>query len=165
MATGMTWIARATANGVSTISFDNVFTTTYDFYCIVGTGNVSSAAYGVLLRMRVGGVDATGANYERQRTDASNTTLSSIRLTNSNTMQIGAFTDTMRGGFVCEVAYPALAQQTGFETHLTYDSTGSTLGIGTGVHAQNIAYDGCTIYMAAGDFTDAVFDIYGYGTT
>ena len=59
---GLTLINTTSFSAVSSQSFNDVFSSTYDNYRVLATGTVSSTR--AAFRLRVSGADATGNNYE-----------------------------------------------------------------------------------------------------
>ena len=59
---GLTLINTTSFSAVSSQSFNDVFSTTYDYYKVIASGTVSSTR--PAFRLRVSGADATGSNYE-----------------------------------------------------------------------------------------------------
>lgn len=60
---GLTQVANVSFTSASTVSVNNVFTSTYDNYVITVTGT-SSADLDVAMRFRSSGTDTTSANYQ-----------------------------------------------------------------------------------------------------
>ena len=65
MATGLILLAKDTFSAVTSVSIDNVFSATYKQYKIITNASGSTAA-NISMRLRVGGVDNSSANYGRQ---------------------------------------------------------------------------------------------------
>jgi hypothetical protein len=63
---GLVHINTTTFSAVASQSVNDVFSSTYDSYKLVYNFTAANTATGLRFQLRVGGVDATGANYARQ---------------------------------------------------------------------------------------------------
>jgi hypothetical protein len=154
-----------TFTGVSSISLNGCFTTTYDNYEILLQITASSAAAYTGMRMRVGGTDSTAASYSSQSFEATGTTVQASRLA-SQTNWLVAYHDTSYpGGFASlMVNAPALARNTNMFSTLPYRevaATQMTYRAMAGVHTVTTAYDGFSLAPASGTITGVV-SVYGY---
>lgn len=135
-------IASQTVSGVSSVIFDNVFTSTYDHYFIIPSVSTVSAA-GLDVTMRAGGSDNTSAVYARQALAADNTSVTAAR-TGAGTLFNAAL------GFASTVEYcsgmafiqaPALANRTG----ITNQSSGAMDGNLT-LNYRQFCHDSATVF-------------------
>ena len=153
---GLTLIKKVTFSAVSSFSEDNVFTSTYDNYVILLSG-VSTTAAEISLRLRVGGVDATGSNYVQQKLNVTSSTVAGV----AGTITEFDMTDgsTIRFDASCEIFQPAVAVETGFESFGHKD--GSRISLIGSEHNLTTAYDGFTVFIQSGNFTGTLW-LYGY---
>ena len=149
-----------TFTGVSSISLNGCFTSTYDNYLIMF--NSTSSAAGVLTaRLRVGGTDASADDYNQQRTNSAATSVSGARAT-GQTSWLGSNFSTGLGVMTMNLFRPALAATTlilassSRETNTNIDTDNWGLG-----HNLATAYDGVSFIMATGTITGTI-TVYGY---
>jgi hypothetical protein len=163
---GMTLITSNTFSGASSISLNNVFSATYANY-FVATNFTSSGSTNqqVGLRLRVGGVDSTGADYVHDGNRSYPTaviyyggTLSSWGLNPISSVNAN------NASHVCNLLSPFIANRTGIHALGTgYDATYGTQGIlFSGSHGNSTSYDGFTLFVASGNIAGTV-KVYGYG--
>lgn len=155
-------------SGVTTQSFNNVFNATYTNYKIL-LSNLTNASAGLSflnMRMRVGGVDASGGStYNWSFIGSYGTVSFNTGLTAADTMQIGGLTNGGIGWNVLDVSRPFLASQTLIiSDHLGYqsDTAQYTQRRGLGAHSPTNSYDGFTIYSSTGNNIGGTMSIYGY---
>jgi hypothetical protein len=77
----LTLLDTTTFSAQSSVSFDDVFSATYDNYLIHIANTGSTTAVDVLMRLRAAGVDNSSANYSRSSIFQSSTTVSGQLLT------------------------------------------------------------------------------------
>jgi hypothetical protein len=148
----------------SSVTADNIFTSTYTNYRIMfrqlGTSNTTTE-----FRLRVGGVNATASNYNQQRLTGGGATASASATTGQGYFQVlgpnGAFICT----YIFDLFSPAEAAVTTFLTQqvkadgaYTVQSTESIYGN----HTLTTAYDGFALAPQAGTVT-GTYTVYGYG--
>ena len=139
-----------TFTGASSVSINNCFSSTYNNYLITLECNAGSGNY-VNLRLRVGGVDASGSNYSWGFVNTTNgatafqlagsgATSSNINRPSTSGRSITSFT----------IFNAPLAQETIWSGTLSYND-GATVAIAGamgGIHAVSTAYDGFTLIHA-----------------
>ena len=158
---GMVLVATSSFTTAATVSVDNCFTSTYTNYLIVLRHVGSGANVSLAMRLRVGGADASGANYTIQNIDGNHTTVSGYR--NSS---VTAFTElfladsTQIDTAEVLVSGPALAEKTAVFTSGVTGNTGAFVRLSGGTHSLATAYDGFTIYPASGTITGSL-RVYG----
>ena len=155
-AAGLTLIKKVTFSGVTSFSEDNVFTSAYDNYLILMSGTSSSAS-DTWLRLRVGGVDATSANYDVQLLNVTGGTVSGL----SQTTSVFTLGSDSTSGFnhSSQIFGPAIADKTGWLSFGHRD--GARIGFFGGTHTLTTAYDGFTIIDNVGTITGTLW-LYGY---
>lgn len=158
---GLVLINSTTFTAQSTVSFNNVFSSTYNNYklLISATGSVVSANGN--LRMRVGGVDNSSSNYARQFLRAIGGSVSGNfnTLTETNLVDVGTgFTSVA----TVEIFSPALAVNTRIQAHFNGVNTDTNyIGLFEAQHKVATAYDGFSFIPSAGTTTGTI-SIYGY---
>jgi hypothetical protein len=161
---GLTLISTTTMSAVSSQSFNNVFTSTYDNYLVVGAFTASAASQNLNARLRVGGTDnATASSYVTQILDANDTSITGSRLTNDLFQALGVISNvsSIPNAFSGVFYNPAKASPTSITTS-TFACIGSAYTrLGYASHNQSTAYDGFTLIPGSGTITGSV-SIYGY---
>ena len=147
-------------SGVTTITRDNIFTSTYTNYLIVLRYEITGAA--VSMQLRVGGVTAA-TNYNRDLLEWASGASSVSTLTAQTSLGIGGATAGNVGLVNMFVSGPALAASTIFQPYNTYFSTVGVGALYNGRHSTATAYDGFII--TGGANMSGTYTIYGYGKT
>jgi len=147
-------------SGVTTITRDNIFTSTYTNYLIVLRYEITGAA--VSMQLRVGGVTAA-TNYNRDLLEWASGASSVSTLTAQTSLGIGGATAGNVGLVNMFVSGPALAASTIFQPYNTYFSTVGVGALWNGRHSTATAYDGFII--TGGANMSGTYTIYGYGKT
>ena len=155
-AAGLTLIKKVTFSAVASFSEDNVFTSDYDNYLILISG-VSSSASDTQLRLRVGGVDASGSNYLYQGLNVQGATVSGFVGT-ATVFTLGS-DGTNRFDHRAEIFGPAIADKTGWLSFGHRDDL--RIGFTGSYHNLSTAYDGFTILDNVGNITGTLW-LYGY---
>ena len=149
----------------STVTADSIFTSSYTNYRVMikmlGTANTSCP-----LVLRVGGVSATAANYNRQLTLSSSTTTESVRATGLTSLGLeipnGAFFSTaILDFFGVAVAEPTIVMTQQFKNDGAYTTPYSYPAIYYN-HTLSTAYDGFSFSPVSGTVT-GTYTVYGYG--
>lgn len=148
---------RVSFSGLTSLSLDGVFSSTYDNYMVVLRGTGSGSFNQV--RLRSAGADATGTDYVNQALSASGTTVAGARSTLS-LFRFSVFEGTLRGGVTGFFYGPALAQPTAMRCVTVRDTSSAMIEDNAGTHSLSTSYDGFTIYPASGTFTGAIA-VYG----
>jgi hypothetical protein len=153
-----------TVTGVTSVSLNGVFTSTYENYAMI-LQMYGSTDDNVALRMRTSGTDAT-TNYNSQRFDVGSTAFNGARLTAqtsllaANVYRPSTNPNLWRG----TIGSPNLAKFTTFEvTALDVGAAGTdpTYRAMVANHGTATAYDGLTLIANAGNMTGTIH-IYGY---
>ena len=158
---GLTFLASSSPSAASTVTFDSVFSSTYQNYLITGV-LTGSADAGVQMRLRVGGVDLSGSNYSY--TVLFNDT-SSVSGTGGGTSQTSAkFTNSGSSGtsvFTSYMMNPFATAPTGYMTNQARFIGGSQARCDFygGTNLTN-SYDGFKLYPDSGTFSGTI-RIYG----
>ena len=147
----------------SSITADNVFTSSYTNY-VLRIRQQSSGNINTDLRLRVGGVSASGSNYNYQRIQASSTSVSGLR-TNATAFNMEAVNGAFFTTQVIEFFAPALAEPTNLTLNSNQSNgayTSSIFTIHQGNHTLSTAYDGFEFYPSSGTLT-GTYTVYAYG--
>lgn len=144
-----------TLNAVSTVSFNNVFNSSYKNYLLLVNVTLSSAV--VRYRLRVSGSDASGSNYVYKTLRGNGTAASSISATETAGYLTGANATYHR--IFANIFSPAEAVPT-----TTLHQFATDDGINShdlSYHNVSTAYDGITIYPSSGNMSGEI-TIYAY---
>jgi len=156
---GLVLITKATFSGQSSVSIENCFSATYTHYIVKRNFSASAADLNVNVRLRVGGSDASGANYRYQVLEATSTTVSGARATGQSTFTaaLGATELTAIGWAELWISNPFEAVPTTMWRDAGYTMTGN-LGITPIVQAHDLStsYTGITVYPSSGTITGSI---------
>lgn len=155
-------INKTDFTGVASVSLDNVFTTTYDLYRIVVSNMSQSGSQNWNMRLRAFGTDSSASNYNHAR----------IELNTGSTTQGGGGAANLAGlispsaaitsGMMeIVVSRPVQADQT--EVFFNLGGIGNAnprAAPGGFVYEANTAFDGFTLFPAAGTITGTI-RVYG----
>lgn len=160
---GLVHINTTSFSAVASVSINDVFSATYDSYMIKAaiTGSVSSNAN---IRFRVGGVDASGANYQSQYIVGSGTSVSGARATTDTSAvdMILSNVTTTNYARVVEIHNPFKTVVTTWFNAGPSDSGGSIAFIQYGgVHTLTTSYTGFTALAQSGNITGSI-SVFGY---
>jgi hypothetical protein len=160
---GLTLINTTSFSAVASQSVNNVFTSTYDNYRILCRfTDTASGGSNISLRMRVAGVDASGATtYKSQQADFDGSG-SNIQRRNSDAMVISGSdtTATQLNTWGLDIFSPALATATAVQSTGLSNNGSGYMRLAFGNHAVATAYDGFT-FFSSGNMTGIV-RVYGY---
>ena len=162
---GLTLINSQSFSAVSSQSLNNVFSSTYDNYKILLDFTDSSLDTEVTIRLRVSGVDASGANYFNRYlhgptpVPVNNDNQTSFRFV----MELDGATNAHVYSNIVEIKSPFKLETTVISLDgLLRGSAGSAyFAVGSAFHEQNISYDGFTLIASSGNITGTV-SVYGY---
>jgi hypothetical protein len=152
-------INSTTLSAVSSVSLNNVFTSTYQAYRIV-VDVVASAAAVSYVRLRSNGTDDTSTNYHQQRITAGSTTLAGSRVVSGNNFRIGDI-NTTRGITWMDISDPMLPQATVITQMYGWGTGSCELGMGFHEFDSVATFDGITFYPSTGTMTGNM-RVYGY---
>ena len=152
---------EVTFTGVSSISFNGVFSATYDNYRII-TKATASTRVALNMRMRVAGVDNTTANYQAQLSGAEAAAGVFVRASNQTSGRIAAV-DTTTTPISTDIMSPFLAEVTVMTSlvGLAAATTGNSVAMESMGHNVASSFDGFTLLPASGTLTGKI-RIYGY---
>jgi hypothetical protein len=167
---GLVHIETKTLTG-SSVSFDNVFSTTFNVFQIKIAYAQSSAGY-LGFRLRAGGVDST-TNYSGINVIGYHNGTSGIvewegtaTVTNAAYVTYNGGGGTERTGATWDVFLPSESVRTMISGTYSrnYAGTKSITGITGVTHTLNTAYDGFTLFpvTGGGTFSSGTASVYGY---
>lgn len=145
------------AVGVSSLSLNNVFTSEYDNYMIVGS--VSGAVTTLQCRLRVGGVDnSTATSYPHQNISANGSAYGANRVTGNNYWRIVTYGVEKGSSFTSYIFGPQLSQATAMRSVSVLSGSGSPeIADWAGTHTVSAAYDGCSFINSSNFLKLTVF--------
>jgi len=153
---------QVTFTGVSSLSLNDVFSTTYDNYLIL-IDQVGTADSDTNWRFRVSGSDNSNANYQFQFTDIQTvSSFGSNRTTNGTSGRVASLNNANRNRNEVTVYSPFLTQTTAwFSTGQKTDGTTPSTTFYSGVFNATTSFTGFTMLPQSGTFTGTV-SVYGY---
>ena len=155
--------AETTVTGVTSATADNVFTSAYTNYLIMGTF-ATSGNDSLSIKFRASG-SSTSTNYTRQLLQGAGGTASAGRSTAQTSFVVAASnSSTTLSSFNMSLFQPQLADETIINMPVTqhyadYDTIENTFLVGNQKSAT--AFDGIEFLVAAGTF-ELTYTIYGY---
>ena len=157
---GLVHLHTETVSGQSSVSLDNVFSSTYQNYRVIFNHETSANQDGSF-RLRVSGSDDSTSNaYIRQRITASSTTVAAQRATDT-LWNVWQSNTTRNNATVFDIFRPFDAATTTIQSVVASSDTGAYYAAYVGTHTQTTSYDGFTIYVNSGTITGTI-RIYGY---
>lgn len=170
--TGLKWAATAqtialvsyqSVSAVTSITFDNVFTSTYRNYMVVadliGSGNVA-----LDMKFRASGADNSTSNYNYGSILVNNTSITATRSTGQTTGAMGAVR-AEANGFTAFFYGPQLAKDTAWRTVTADNFTSGTDVLMTDLFGRfndTTQFDGFKLSVASFNMTGSIA-IYGLG--
>ena len=157
---GLVYITATSYTTATTVNINNCFSSTMDNYRIMIASTNGSVDGQIRLRMRVGGVDASGAtDYDYSASQYNYGTMLNLgSSTGDSSAVIGYKVASYPSSMSLDIYNPFIARNTLFSGVGQY--TGLILGAG-GQHKQAVSYDGFSLISGAGNMTGIV-TIMGY---
>ena len=156
--------AETAFSAVTSITADNVFTSTYSNYFLL-LRYTTSAVNPVRLRFRAGGTSSTGANYNKQNLTASDTTPAAARLTGQTSIRVAnATSGDFKSSAMITFFSPAVAEATTAHAHNLIADGAYTVPIIYNFFLNNTlatSFDGVELFVSTGT-TTVTYAIYGY---
>jgi hypothetical protein len=154
-------LGQVTFSGVSSVSLNGVFTSSYKNYQIV-CAYVPSTTVNTSMRLRAAGSDnSTASSYVNQIIYASSTSVLAERTTLSYWGPNFASGSNLVNAFTGTIFQPQLAAATGLLVQALSTSGNAYAWNSYATHNQTTAYDGFTIYPDTGTLTGTI-SVYGY---
>lgn len=157
------FITSASGTTVSSLSIDGCFSAGYDHYLVMRNFLGSVAGTNVDVRLRVGGVDASGADYRYQYLFPSGAGVSGARATGQTlfTSALGYAEAASNGFAALYLSNPFQAVRTTGWTNCSYNMTGNIdMFSFVREHDATTSYDGFTVIPASGTITGSIY-VYG----
>lgn len=157
------FITSASGTAVASISIDNCFSAGYDHYLVMRNLLGSTGGDWCNIRLRVGGVDASAADYRWQLVQASTTTVAGSRSTGQTSFvrSLGYNQATSYGFARAWISNPfAAVRTTAWSDHDEQPS--GNISINSYVYEHDLAtsYDGMSLTTNSGTFTGSIY-VYG----
>ena len=164
---GLVYITSASATSGTTLSVNNCFTSTYDNYLIQVIGMPTAPSYGITMRLRASGTDASTAYYWGvTRVDVAGGTINVDKGSNDSSMFTGAIANSSgRCASTIQVVAPKLSQYTNVMCQST-DSRGASGYAGISAAGQLVnttQYDGFSLLFGNGSGTISYLQVQIYG--
>jgi uncharacterized protein (DUF849 family) len=154
--------AAVTFSGVSSISLNGVFTSTYDNYRVI-ISQTQSAVVAAYLRLRTSGTDVSASNYwyGNAIANASGAAISNNAGASQTQLDVyGGATGT--GSHCIDVIAPNIAAPTRFTWSTMISTTAVIIGTaGGGQYTASTQVDGLSFYPFSGTVTGTI-RVYGY---
>jgi hypothetical protein len=154
---GLTLIAVQPFTAASSVSINDCFDSTYDNYLVIISGLTAAGSGVTNVRMRVSGVDATGANYDRYGFLVNGASISHNVLASQTSFLLMENSTDANGRSELYLSMPASAVKTRLSVR-SYN--GGTMYQWDGFHSPTTAYDGFTLTSTT-TITGTV-RVYGY---
>ena len=159
---GLTLINTTSFSGVSSQSFNSVFSATYENYKIICQIGSNQSDTNLNFRLRASGTDnSTASSYVLNVINGNDTSLSGARVT-SNLAAIASISNTQTWSNVTfDIFKPFVATKTIWSGLNVSTYLSAYTRIITGSHNQTTSYDGFSLIPVAGTM-DGTVSIYGY---
>lgn len=164
---GLTLIS-STSLASGTTSVNNCFSATYMNYMIVLSDANASAQSGLTFRFRVGGVDSSTGYYAVALDSTYSSGTYSSRTANNGTavvMPIAQIQSTARSGGTIFIQQPFSAVTTSYQFLGADNDSGRGIDNGSGFHNVATSYDGFSLILATGTFSNGTVKVYGLANT
>jgi hypothetical protein len=160
---GLVLLNTTSFSGVSSQSFNDVFSATYDYYKVILDYAGSTNGITMSMRMRVSGSDNSTSNYNRQLTNTSDTTYTGLRVNSQTSWGLPGL-NTDRTTNIMEFQNPFNTAPTAVSQFINVHYNSTTLNIiqhQTLGFAATTSFTGFSIICAANNMTGSV-SIFGY---
>jgi hypothetical protein len=152
---GMVKLASVAFSAVASQSFNDVFSTTYNHYKIIGffIGSTSAA---VNIRLRVAGADDSTSNYDTQRILVDNTSVTGTRASAASSGQFSTVRSTANASFEMTVFNPFATEQTNFISANFDPIDNAVLMNNVGRFRLTTSFTGFTALTSSGTMTGSI---------
>jgi len=158
--------AKTSFSAVSSVTADNVFTSSYANYLILFSYGGSAGAI-TNFNLRASGVNATGANYSYQGIQANGTSITAARTTNNTGFDAGSANGSDTSTAIITLFQPQIAAGTNIQSSYNYSGGNFATPVNQemkGNHSLANSYDGFAFSPGSGTITGS-YTVYGYGVT
>jgi len=156
--------AETSFSAASSVTADNVFTSTYTHYVMQLRYTTSNTSVNINLRLRASGTSASASNYNNQFITGSASTASAVRQTNQTSLSYVGAASTQQGGSIVTFQGPQLAAPTIVFAQMQNDYGAFTTLQNeqwVGNHTLSTSYDGIELFTSTGTMS-GTYTIYGY---
>jgi len=147
-------------SGVSTVSLNDVFSTTYDNYRILINATGSTGA-NVVIRYRVSGSDNSTANYNEQSVVANGTSITAARATGATSSSVMVIRNPDPASADVVLSNPFLTSKTLYISNGNEPETGVFWRIFNGLFNATTSFTGFSLIPNSGTMTGTV-SVYGF---
>ena len=151
---------KVTFSGVTSLSLNGVFSSTYDDYLLLlsGYGSDDDTVY---LRLRSAGTDNSASSYASQYILASGTSVTGYRYSPQSYGQLVLLATTQRSACSVHMYGPALAQPTAWRSVTAEGVAGARIYDFANTHSVASAFDGFTVYPNNGHGFTGTLQVFG----
>lgn len=155
-------LGRVTVSGASVVSFNNVFSSKFKFYKIVGSNLIGSTDIYLNLRLRSSGTDLNTGYYQNGM-QLIGTSFAVYNEAATSVVSTGFLGSNDASTFVLDAINPAVANRTSFISNMLGWTFGNTLfnRRNLAFHDGTGSYDGFSLIASSGTFSGS-FTIEGY---
>ena len=147
-------------SGVTSVSVNGCFSSTYDNYKIMVSGGVASSDNYIGVRLISAGTQATTQYYQgRMYSDWATTGSGNANINNSDRWDYAGFSNTDYLDMTMDLMDPFLVKKTRFSSAYSATTFGAT---NQGRHNVAASYDGLWFGKASGTMTGGTIRVYGY---
>ncbi len=144
----------------SAISLNDVFSTTYQNYKIIGNISGSTGNYGNF-RLRVGGSDDSTSNYARQTINADSASLATSTESTTSWTQFFVYSTSNTGILEAIIYNPFSTERTSYFSRSTQD--GTSFKLQGGRHNVSSSFTGFTLIpLTSGNTISGTIRVYGF---
>jgi len=164
---GLTLIST-TSLASGTTSVNNCFSATYLSYMVVLSDANASAQAGLTFRFRIGGVDSVTGYYAVAFESTYSAGLYSSRTANNGTavvMPMAQIQNTQKSGGTIFIQQPFSASTTSYQFLGADNETTRGVQNGSGFHNVATSYDGFSLILSTGTFSNGTVRVYGLANT
>jgi hypothetical protein len=161
---GLVLLNTTSFTSQSTVSIDNVFSSTYDNYRIVCHITNTSTADGLSMRLRVSGADNSTANYNGARIESNSGASANRYFAGSTSFDINSTDDGgVAAGFILDLEAPFIANHTVGQINVMGQNSSASYSsrVGGYVFSATTSFTGFTIFPGSGTIAGTI-RVYGY---
>ena len=157
---GLTLINTTTFSAVASQSINDVFSATYTNYRLIVNASRDGASGVLLMRLRVGGVDNSSAEYNTNNIYMTppNATVNGASGSGATRFYVGEIYNNSKGEMISDLSNPFVTDRT---QYLYSSFANSYWTFGGGENTATTSYTGFTLVPLAGNISGSV-SVYGY---
>lgn len=157
---GMVLLNTTSFSGVSSVSFNDVFSATYTNYKFLLNFTVSGSS-NLRIRLRNGVTDQVGSNYSRQQLSANSTSTTAAQATTTYFESVLSLSNTDPGAFTLEVQNPYQNNATGLILSTNRHTSNPSVNWYFGGYTASYVADGIS-FIASANLMTGTIECYGY---